>query len=222
MFVPDIYRAPDPAWLVEQVRAFPLGLLVTPGAAGLLATHLPVVFAADVDGTKPPGALDGATLCGHLNRANPHWTALADGADALLVFQGADGYVSPTAYQTTPAAPTWDFVAVHVRGALRPVVDAERTRQVVRTTARVFEGRFGAHWDMTSSLDYFERLLPGVGAFEVVVARAEGMFKLSQEKKPEVRERVAAAFARSGDSRRQEVAALIERTAQAESGVAQA
>lgn len=219
MFVPEIYRSPDPAWLTELVRAYPLATLVTTGPDGPLATHLPIVFAADVEGTEAPETLDGATLYGHLNRANPHWAALEGGTGALLIFHGPDGYVSPSVYRTTPAAPTWDFTAVHVRGALVPVARAAPTMRIVRATARVFEERFGAGWDQTASLGYFGTLLPGVGAFELTVTAAEGMFKLSQEQPPEVRGRVAAAFAHSDQGLHRRLAALIERAARARIGV---
>ncbi|MDT8914684.1 FMN-binding negative transcriptional regulator [Amycolatopsis sp. PS_44_ISF1] len=219
MFVPEIYRAPDPAWLIELVRAHPLAILVTPGPAGPLATHLPIVFAADVDGTEPPGTLAGATLYGHLNRANPHWPALAGGADALVVFHGPHGYVSPAVYGTTPASPTWDFTAVHVRGALRPLTGSAHTMRIVRATARVLEDRFGAGWDQTSSRGYFGTLLPGVGAFEVAVTTADGMFKLSQEQEPEVCDRVVESFAGSDHGLHRRLAALIARAARARIGV---
>jgi transcriptional regulator len=219
VFVPEIYRPPAAGWMTDLVRAFPLATLVTSGTDGPLATHLPIVFAADIDGTDPPETLDGATLSGHMNRANPHWAALAGGVSALLLFHGPNGYVSPTVYQTTPAAPTWDFTAVHVRGSLRPVAGAARTMRIVRTTARVFEERFGDHWDMTTSLSYFGTLLPGVGAFELEVIAADGMFKLSQEQHPDVCRRVAASFAHSDRGQHRELAALIERAAETTSGV---
>jgi transcriptional regulator len=40
---------------------------------------------------------------------------------------------------------------------------------VVKATAAEFEKNFGNSWDMTDSLGYFDRLLPGVGAFRVSV-----------------------------------------------------
>ncbi|MEW1804031.1 FMN-binding negative transcriptional regulator, partial [Streptomyces virginiae] len=38
-------------------------------------------------------------------------------------------YVSPTVYEKSPAAPTWDFTSVHVRG----VVETEGRRGRRRT-----------------------------------------------------------------------------------------
>ncbi|WP_372343069.1 FMN-binding negative transcriptional regulator [Streptomyces sp. KL116D] len=66
----------------------------------------------------PTGELPGTTLLGHLNRANPHWAALETGSVLLLTFTGPHSYVSPTVYEKSPAAPTWNFTSVHVRGVV--------------------------------------------------------------------------------------------------------
>ncbi len=214
MYVPDQYRPPDGSWMLELMRGNPLALLTTNGAGedGSVpqATHLPVIpgpgFPAD-----PPADLAGGSLLGHLNRANPHWTALPAVTQALLVFSGPHAYVSPAVYRTSPAAPTWNFAVVHVHGTLEKIESPEETLDVVRATVRAFEAEFGHGWDMTDSVDYFRRLLPGVGAFRFTVRRAEGMFKLSQEQTPEVRDRVRRAFAGCGSSRHRETSLLMDR-----------
>jgi len=199
MYVPAIYRAPDPSWIVDLIRGHPLALLTSNGDGAPNATHVPVIL-PDQDRAESAG-LDGITLLGHMNRSNPHWSALADGMTVLLVFHGPQSYVSPVVYGVTPASPTWDFTAVHVRGVLTTIQDRAETLAVVRSTVRTFESRFGQDWDMSTSLDYFARIVPGVGAFRITITGAEGMFKLSQEQPDGVRERVLREFAgRESDS----------------------
>ncbi len=182
MFVPSFYREPDSAWMVDLVRDNPLALAVSNGSVedGPFATHLPVIFDPQEAGDGP-GELPGATLLGHMNRANPHWTALETGSVLLLTFTGPHSYVSPTVYEKTPAAPTWNFTAVHVRGVVEKIESTEETLGVVQSTVRAYEKAFGDGWDMTGSLDYFRKIVPAVGAFRFQVTGAEGMFKLSQE-----------------------------------------
>lgn len=212
MFVPDIYQPPAASWVEELVRSFPLATLVTPGPERPFVTHLPTVLEDDLSGTVArPSGLVGSTILGHLNRANPHWLALRPGTAAVLVFQGPNGYVTPTIYGTTPAAPTWDFAAVHVHGTLHPIDSRAKTMRVVRETARIFEDRFAAGWDMSRSLGYFGQLLPGVAAFEVEIESVDGMFKLSQEQSPEVRRRVSDAFRRSERGLHRELAEMMNR-----------
>ncbi|MGV9695825.1 FMN-binding negative transcriptional regulator [Streptomyces sp. NPDC003470] len=212
MFVPEAFAPPEPGWITELIRGFPLATLVTHGPRRPYVTHLPALLEADVEGTgEAPADLVGTKMYGHLNRANPHWEGLAGPSEAVLVFQGPHGYVSPTVYRAEPAAPTWNFTAVHVQGTLRRIESPERTLEIVRATVATYEREQGTGWDMRSSLGYFDRLLPGVGAFEIDIASVDGMFKLSQDQSPERRTRVSDAFARSGRGLHGELAALMGR-----------
>ncbi|MEU9443442.1 FMN-binding negative transcriptional regulator [Streptomyces sp. NPDC048304] len=212
MFVPKFYREPDSSWMVDLIRGNPLALAVANGSPedGPFATHLPVIFDPETSGDWS-GELPGATLLGHMNRANPHWAALETGSVLLLTFTGPHSYVSPTVYEKTPAAPTWNFTAVHVRGVVEKIDSLEETLGVVQSTVRAYEGAFGNGWDMTESLDYFRRIVPDVGALRFTVTGAEGMFKLSQEQPAEVRERVRESFGQSGCAYKRETAALMRR-----------
>ncbi|MEU9181095.1 FMN-binding negative transcriptional regulator [Streptomyces sp. NPDC048550] len=210
MFVPSSYREPDSSWMVDLIRGNPLALAVANGSPedGPFATHLPVIFDPETSGDWS-GELPGATLLGHMNRANPHWSALETGGVLLLTFTGPHSYVSPTVYEKTPAAPTWNFTAVHVRGVVEKIDSMDETLSVVESTVRAFEGAFGNGWDMTESLGYFRKIAPAVGAFRFTVTGAEGMFKLSQEQPDEVRDRVREAFGQSACTYKRETAGLM-------------
>lgn len=212
MFVPSHYRQPDVSWMLELMRENPLVLMASNGDAseGPLATHLPVIIDPGWDG-RTGADLTGLPLLGHMNRANPHWAALETGATILLTFTGPHAYVSPTVYDITPAAPTWNFTSVHVRGAVQKIESLEETLGVVRATVDAFEKLFGNSWDMGGSLEYFRKIVPAVGAFRLRVASAEGMFKLSQEQRPEIRRRVVTSFAERGCTRHTQTADLMDR-----------
>ncbi|MEU6770362.1 FMN-binding negative transcriptional regulator [Streptomyces sp. NPDC046759] len=212
MFVPSHYREPDVSWMVDLMRANPLALMASNGtpADGPFATHLPVITDPGWDG-QPAADLAGMPLLGHMNRANPHWAALDTGTAVLLTFTGPHAYVSPTVYDVTPASPTWNFTSVHVHGVTERIETTEETLGVVQATVQAFEKDFGDSWDMSKSLDYFRRIVSDVGAFRVRVTKAEGMFKLSQEQKPEIRERVVRSFAGRGCTRHAQTAELMNR-----------
>ncbi|APU21341.1 FMN-binding negative transcriptional regulator [Actinoalloteichus sp. GBA129-24] len=193
MFVPSFYRPPDSSWMIEIVENHPLALLTSNGPPGGVpfATHLPAIPKSLATESAD---LSGSVLLCHLNRGNPHWSALETGDAVLLTFTGPHGYVTPTVYAYTPAAPTWNFTSVHVRGITEKIESADETLEVVMATVRAFESRFGSDWDMTGSIDYFRKIQPAVGAFRVHVTGADGMFKLSQEQSSEVRDRVRRSF----------------------------
>lgn len=212
MFVPRPYREPGTSWMFDLIRNNPLALMATNGTAetGPFATHLPVIL----DPTTPEEPVDGlvgVTLLGHMNKVNPQWRALRSGGAVLLSFTGPHAYVSPTVYGVTPAAPTWNFTSVHVRGTVHKFGDVEETMSVVQATVTAYEKGFGTGWDMTESLGYFRRIAPGVGAFRVTVTAADGMFKLSQEQQPEIRARVRQSFGESECTRHRDTAELMSR-----------
>jgi transcriptional regulator len=195
VFVPELYRASSPDQVGAVVRRYPMALLVTNGAGLPFATNLPVVPAAD----PCPEDLVGHTLLGHMNRMNPHWQSLAEGTAGKLIFSGPGTYISPVLYadgpgEAGPAAPTWDFVTVHVQGIIRPLAGRAATLAVTRRTAELLEESFGRGWDQKSSVGYFCSIVGGVGAFEFEVSAVEAMFKLSQEKPASIRQRIIDDF----------------------------
>lgn len=185
MFVPPAYRPSAPDQVRAVVREHPLAILVTNGPCAPYATHLPMIPEDDLTGD-----LAGITMLGHLNRANPHWSAITGGMPATAIFSGPGAYVSPANYGADPAAPTWNFIAVHVTGTVYPITGQERTLAVVRRTAALLEDSLGDGWDQAGSIDYFRSIVGGVGAFEFLVAKADAMFKLSQEQPAEIKGRL--------------------------------
>lgn len=91
------------------MRQRPLGTLVTLGADGLNANHIP--FELDYD-PAPSG-----TLCGHVARSNAVWRDFSRTIEALVIFRGAQSYISPSWYPTKnitgEAVLTYDYVTVH-------------------------------------------------------------------------------------------------------------
>src|SRR5690349_13866261 len=102
MYTPAHFRVEDRAKLAAVIRANSFGLLVTHGASGLFASHLPFLLA------ETAGA-NGA-LRSHMARANAQWRDFA-ASEVLVIFQGEHGYISPTWYATQPAVPTWNYQA---------------------------------------------------------------------------------------------------------------
>lgn len=187
MLIPKMYRPRRPNDIAEIVRRNPLALVSSNGAETPFASHLPVII--DRIATEP-GAMEslvGAQLLGHMNRKNDHWEALQEGGKVLAVFQGPHFYISPVAYDQRPAAPTWNFITVHLRGRVEPIPAGGPTFEVITATVSALEKVAGTTWDMTDSFGYFRDIQPAVGAFRVYVESVEAMFKLSQEHPAEVR-----------------------------------
>lgn len=195
VLVPDAYGGSRAEGIREILCQYPMAILTTSVAGGAPhATNLPTVIAETRDPQDQAGGLGVHRIWGHMNIANHHWSALRDGMPAKLVYTGPNAYVSPVSYPAGPSAPTWNFVTVHVTGRVRLFTTPEETLAVVRRTAQTFERRFGDGWDESGSIEYFQHIQRGVGAFAVDVEAVEAMFKLSQDKPEAVRRAVIERY----------------------------
>ncbi|WP_149588454.1 FMN-binding negative transcriptional regulator [Tabrizicola flagellatus] len=180
------------------------GLLTVNGPEGPLAAHVPFLLNDDASFAEL-----------HLARSNPIARAGLP-APALIAISGPDAYISPDWYgaheQVPDQVPTWNYVAVHLRGtlellpedALRPHVDALSAEH----EGRITDKRPWTSAKMTEGA--MPRMMRMILPFRFRVASVEGTWKLNQNKTPEIRARAAAALAR-GNASAQEIAALIRR-----------
>ena len=192
MYVPARYRVTDDAVIDEFIRANGFATLVTAGPGGLMATHLPIELERRADGR---------VLQGHVAKANPQWKELEAAGEAMVVFLGPHTYVTPTWYDH-PNVPTWNYQAVHVYGPVRTLHASNELLAKVRDLSRHYEPptqpppRFDVD-AMPAELRAAE--LKGIVGFELTVTRVEAAFKLSQNRNPTDRARIARELAARPD-----------------------
>jgi len=158
-----------------------LAMVVTHGAQGLQASHLPLLLRPD---EGPNG-----TLYGHFARANPQWKELQEGAEALVIFAGADAYVSPGFYpgkaEHGKVVPTWNYVAVHAYGTAQVITDAEPLLDLVSALTDHHEAGRAQPWKVADApADYIDGMLKAIVGFALPIQRLEGKRKLSQNRCP--------------------------------------
>ena len=187
MHVPQHFEETRTEELHRVITEYPLGALVTQGAQGLDANHLP--FELD--------AKQGALLA-HVARSNPLWQELRDGDDVLVIFRAGDAYISPNWYPSKHElhrqVPTWNYRVVHVHGKATVRDDERFVRGVVARLTRTHEGRANAEqpWRMSDSAkEYIDQMLTAIVGIEIRITRMVGKWKLSQNR--EGRDRVTAA-----------------------------
>jgi transcriptional regulator len=189
MYVPKHFTVDDLKAQHDLIDACDFGVVVSHGADGMFATHVPLMLKRD------EGKF--GTLYGHVARANPHVTLF--GSAALVVFAGPHTYVSPTWYSDRSAnVPTWNYVAVHCAGV--PVAfDGDVTAHLSEMVGR-YEGSDG--WSFGELQASMQESMPrGIVAFRMEIAKIEGKAKLSQNKPRVERERVIAGLKAAGETR---------------------
>jgi transcriptional regulator len=202
MYVSQQFAVTEEAEIADMLRSAPLGSLVTHGGRGLFASHLPFIHDAS-----------SGVLAGHLARANPHRGEVGDD-EALVIFQGANAYVSPSWYPSKAAhgrvVPTWNYETVHVYGRLIWREEPDwLLANVVALTER-FEAVQSRPWAVTDAPpDHVERLIAGIIGVELRIGRIEAKRKLSQNRSEADRQGVIAGLAASGSAQDEVVATLM-------------
>lgn len=209
MYLPAHFEPPEPAALPALIAAHPLGAWVLQGPDGLVANHLPFRF----DAARGPHG----TLRAHVARANPVWRALgAAGTASLVIFQGAEGYVTPSWYPSKQAhgkvVPTWNYAVVHAHGRARAVEDREWLRTLVGALTDTHEAARAAPWAVGDApADYIEQMLGAIVGIEIEVERLAGKWKTSQNRSEADRRGVLAGLGEQADPAAAAMAALVGR-----------
>ncbi|UWF49297.1 FMN-binding negative transcriptional regulator [Pseudomonas sp. N3-W] len=206
MYNPSAFVVDDLPQLHQQILATRLAILVTDGKQGLQASHIPLLLDAE---QGPNG-----TLYGHLAKANPQWQELQNGADVMVIFAGADAYVSPGFYPSKAehgkVVPTWNYVAVHAYGQAEVFSDAHRLRNLVSALTDRHEATRAKPWKVDDApADYIGGMLKAIVGFALPIQRLEGKRKLSQNRNAADIAGVREGLAASADAQDQALAHLM-------------
>ena len=194
--------------LQDEVDRISFGTMITVTKSGIMASHVPMLI------DRSRGEL--GTVFGHVARGNSQWRDSSPGSQGLAVFLGPDAYISPNWYKTKEetgkVVPTWNYVAIHVRGPVTFFEDAERLRGIVTKLTEHHEAYSKKPWHVTDApAAYVSGELKQIVGFEMPIVKIEGKWKLSQNQPPERREKVRRALRRQGGKDAESIAELMER-----------
>lgn len=167
---------------LDFARERGFGTLAVNHESGPLIAHVPFVLAED-----------GGAAELHLMRSNPIVRAIQDGLPAVIAVSGPDSYVSPDWYGVEDQVPTWNYVAVHLRGRLEPMA-ADSLHGVLDRLSAHFETELEPKRPWTSAKmteGVMERMMRQILPFRLDVAEIHGTWKLGQNKPDAVRQAAA-------------------------------
>lgn len=203
MYLPPQFAETDETVLRALIAAHPLGLLISSSPSGTLANPLPFLVAVS-DGVT--------TLRAHMSKANAQWQHIRDGADVLVVFQGADTYVTPSWYAAKQehgkVVPTWNYAMVQARGAATVHEGSEWLGQQVTELTGRHEADRDMPWKVSDAPEAFVAAqLRGIVGIEIAVSELTGKWKVSQNRQEADRRGVHAGLTEDGDDRMAELVA---------------
>lgn len=191
------FRKTPQARNIAFARERGFGVLAVNADNGPLISHIPYAL------TEEGGHADL-----HLVRSNPILKLLADPQPAVIAVSGPDGYVSPDWYGVADQVPTWNYVAVHLRGRLERLPNDEMHAMLDRQSAH-FEAQLTPKpiWQTAKMTpEVLQKMMRQIVPCRLHIDEISGTWKLSQNKPDEVR--LAAADHMDAYGRGQETALL--------------
>jgi len=203
VYIPDHFAVTDAALQLDLIERFPFGALATVTAGRIRTSHIPFLLERNA-GTGP-------ALFGHVARANPHWSELPDATDLLVSFVGPNAYISPSWYGSSNQVPTWNYIAIDVRGRVQVLDDPAQRLDVVDRLSAHHERHLPKPWH-SDKLDIQRRaaLLEAIVAFRIDIDSIEAKAKLGQNRAPtEIRSAAAELIRRDSRSAERQLALLM-------------
>lgn len=176
MYTPSHFKQEDLAVVHDAMDRIGFISLVTSTAEGLVATQAPVLLDRER-----------SVLRGHIARANSQWKLALPDAEALAIFSGPNGYISPNWYATKRehgrVVPTWNYIAIHAHGQVGFSEDRDLLLDIVTQLTDKHEARSEQPWKVSDApAEYVDAMLKAIVAFEFRITRLEANWKLSQNR----------------------------------------
>ncbi|MEM9335861.1 MAG: FMN-binding negative transcriptional regulator [Pseudomonadota bacterium] len=177
MYTPKHFAESETDSLLQLMSAAPLGTLIVNGESGFEANHIPFIHDLGDDGA--------CVLRAHIPRANLLSELLRSPTPCLVIFNGPDGYISPSWYATKQehgrVVPTWNYSVAHVHGSVVVIDDPDWVLAQIHDLTERNEKSRPEPWAVSDAPDNYTRvLLASLVGLEVSVSRIEGKTKASQ------------------------------------------
>jgi transcriptional regulator len=208
MYVPKHFEESRVDVLHDLIIAHPFSTLVTMSSVGINANHIPLHLIQE--------AGQYGTLQGHVARANPVWSDLVNDVEALVIFQGPNGYITPSWYPTKQehgkVVPTWNYVTVHAYGKLRVIDDPIWVKNQLESLTTQQEASFEKPWAISDApVEFTDKMIGAIVGIEILITKLIGKWKVSQNQPALNQAGVVQGLKSLGKLEAAELAAVVEK-----------
>lgn len=178
MYVSKHHQLNEPEAILALIESQPLGAWVCQSSDGLVANHIPFFL----DRSRGPHG----TLMGHVARANTVWQQLFADTPSVVMFQGAQSYITPGWYpgkaEHGKVVPTWNYTVAHVHGTAQVIEDPTWMLDMLNRLTDAQESGQTLPWRVSHApADFIEKLMSGIVGIEIPIDRLESKLKASQD-----------------------------------------
>lgn len=187
----DVFAPKSSEQILRLVLGNPLAWVVSLDEGEFRATPLPLRPRVDSNGRIE-------AIEGHFARSNRHAAALQRDGRAILLFTGAQGYISPSWVSNRTWGPTWNYAVVQFLVTIEFDETPARLDAHLHDLAGAMErGRAGA-WHPSEMGARYETLKRRIVPFEAKVLEQRARFKLGQDERDCVFGEITEGLGRSG------------------------
>jgi transcriptional regulator len=174
MYNAPYFKASEQAEVLAFMKAHPFVTICGIDKNNLpVATHVPVLL-VERD--------EKLFLQAHIMRKQDHHQAFENNAHVLVIFQGANAYVSSSWYHNDDRGSTWNYQAVHAKGNLRFLSEQELFELLTNLTAHFEKDANSPSQVKNLSDEYMQTNMKAIVALEIEVTDLQHVFKMSQNR----------------------------------------
>lgn len=193
----------DEAAVSAFIKAHPFVTLIGNDGNIPVATQVPLIIEEAGGQWK---------LRGHIMRHTDHHRAFEKNNAVLLLFTGANCYVSASWYKERGIGSTWNYMTVHVKGKIH-LLDEAGTLQIIKDLTHLHEDK-QTRPELVEGMpeQYVSGMVKGIAGFEIEIESIEPIFKLSQNRSDESYTSIVSHLDAQNDSGADEIVAeMIKR-----------
>lgn len=172
MYIPKKNLQTDQKQIIEFIRRFSFGTIITAKDNLPIATHLPFLVVQNNNEI---------ILKSHFAKANGQWKDIEKG-NVLAIFSEPHAYISPKNYDKELNVPTWNYISVHAYGQGKIITETQQVSELLERTIETYELEYKQQWNRLPQ-DYKLKMANGIVAFEISITELQAKEKLSQNKK---------------------------------------
>lgn len=200
MYIPKNNIQTDKKQIIDFIKRFSFGTIITSKNNLPIATHLPFLVSESEDTI---------ILTSHFAKANEQWKDI-EKSNILIIFSEPHAYISPKNYDKELNVPTWNYISVHAYGQGKIINEFEKVNQLLENTIENYEVEYRQQWNKLPQ-DFKTKMANGIVAFEINVTEIQAKEKLSQNKSENERKNIINSLSTSKDSNEKIIAEYMNK-----------
>ncbi|WP_034045520.1 FMN-binding negative transcriptional regulator [Wocania ichthyoenteri] len=200
MYIPDFNLQKDKKQVIDFIKRFSFGTIITSKNNIPIATHLPFLVTENKEGI---------VLTSHFAKANEHWRDIKKNK-VLVIFSEPHAYISPKNYEKELNVPTWNYISVHTYGEGKVINKIERITELLENTIENYEVEYKQQWNELPK-EFKRKMIKGIVAFEINVTDIQAKEKLSQNKTGKERQNIINSLSNSKDTNEKAIAEYMKK-----------